>query len=117
MKKQAESVLPKFFCENCNNEVKRNTKVCPHCGRFFASVKCPSCHYAGSSDEFIGGCPSCGYAVHSESEKQNVNKRNRKQYNQNQYKSNRYEDPLPWWIYSLVIGLLGGLIIVAHLMH
>ena len=103
---------PKFFCENCGQEVKRNTKVCPHCGRFFASVRCPSCNYMGHTDEFINGCPSCGFAVSSDSNK------NTKKYHRNKlkeyrakYKSNRYDDPLPWWVYSLVIGSLALLLI------
>ncbi len=116
MKKQSEAISPKFFCENCSNEVKRNTRVCPHCGRFFASVKCPSCNFAGSSDEFLGGCPSCGYAVNSESGKKTNKNKKGKNYKNNSYKTNKYDDPLPWWIYSLVIGLLGVLIIVALLM-
>ncbi len=116
MKKKSESVLPKFFCENCNNEVKRNTRVCPHCGRFFASVKCPSCNFEGSSEVFVGGCPSCGYAVNSDSKKENKKKSKQKPMKNAHYKTNKYDDPLPWWIYSLVIALLGLLIIIALLM-
>ncbi|HUX11565.1 MAG TPA: zinc ribbon domain-containing protein [Spirochaetia bacterium] len=52
----------RFFCENCRNEVRWDAKVCPHCGRFFSSVKCPSCEFVGESRLFVFGCPNCGYA-------------------------------------------------------
>ncbi len=117
MKKKVKSTQPKFFCENCSNEVKRNTRVCPHCGRFFASVKCPQCYHEGASDDFLGGCPSCGYAVNTGSpSSKNSSKKKKAKTNYN-YKSNRYDDPLPWWIYSLVMALLGGVIIFALLMY
>lgn len=54
---------PRFFCDNCGVEVKRNTKACPQCGRFFASVRCPSCGFSGDDDTFLKGCPSCGYSA------------------------------------------------------
>lgn len=53
----------RFFCENCHREVKPSAKVCPHCGRFFTAVRCPSCSYVGESADFVNGCPSCGYAA------------------------------------------------------
>ena len=52
----------KFFCENCHQEVKPSAKICPHCGRFFTAVRCPSCAHVGESRDFIQGCPKCGYA-------------------------------------------------------
>ena len=52
----------KFFCENCGAEVPQNAKFCRNCGRFFASVRCPSCGFIGIADSFSKGCPSCGYA-------------------------------------------------------
>jgi uncharacterized membrane protein YvbJ len=54
---------PRFFCENCGAEVPRNAKNCPKCGRFFASVKCPSCGFTGEEALFKGGCPVCGYST------------------------------------------------------
>ena len=33
----------KFFCENCGTEVPGKARICPVCGKFFASVKCPKC--------------------------------------------------------------------------
>ena len=53
----------KFFCESCGSEVPGNAKVCPVCGKFFASVRCPKCGRTGTNDEFKNGCPTCGYAV------------------------------------------------------
>jgi len=53
---------PRYFCENCGKEVKRNSPLCPYCGRFFTSVRCPKCGYSGIVEEFDSGCPVCGYA-------------------------------------------------------
>ena len=54
---------PRFFCDNCGHEVERDAKACAHCGRFFASVRCPACGYTDSEKAFSGGCPSCGYSA------------------------------------------------------
>ncbi|MGF7108947.1 double zinc ribbon domain-containing protein [Treponema pedis] len=105
MKKNVKNTMPKFFCENCGKEVKRNTRVCPHCGRFFASVRCPECNYLGSTEEFINGCPECGYAFTSDSDKTKKSGKKKRREPVTVYKSNRYDDPLPWWVYSLVMGL------------
>jgi len=61
MKKKSKEA--KFFCESCNSEVPRNSKVCPSCGKFFASVRCPKCGATGTNDDFKEGCPRCGYAI------------------------------------------------------
>jgi predicted RNA-binding Zn-ribbon protein involved in translation (DUF1610 family) len=53
---------PRFFCENCGAEVTRNTRACPQCGRYFASVRCPACGFTGAENLFSGGCPVCGYS-------------------------------------------------------
>jgi predicted RNA-binding Zn-ribbon protein involved in translation (DUF1610 family) len=53
----------RFFCENCGAEVPRDAKNCPKCGRFFASVRCPSCGFTGEEALFRGGCPVCGYSA------------------------------------------------------
>ena len=105
MKQKAKPAIPKFFCENCGNEVKRNTKVCPHCGRFFASVKCPECNHIGSTEEFINGCPECGYAFTAESDKPHKNSRNGREKPVPSYTPASDNEPLPWWIYSLVAAL------------
>jgi uncharacterized membrane protein YvbJ len=39
---------PRFFCDNCGSEVGQNAKACQNCGRFFASVRCPSCGYSAA---------------------------------------------------------------------
>jgi len=54
---------PRFFCDNCGHEVERDAKSCAHCGRFFASVRCPACGYTSGEKDFSGGCPSCGYSA------------------------------------------------------
>jgi predicted amidophosphoribosyltransferase len=53
---------PRYYCEGCGLEVRKDARVCPRCGRFFSSVKCPRCGYVGVADDFNLGCPSCGYA-------------------------------------------------------
>jgi hypothetical protein len=53
---------PRYFCEFCGLEVRKNAKICPRCGRFFSSVKCPRCGYSGRTEDFDSGCPVCGYA-------------------------------------------------------
>jgi len=53
---------PRFFCESCGEEVPRNAKNCPKCGRFFASVLCPGCGFSGEEILFRDGCPVCGYS-------------------------------------------------------
>jgi RNA polymerase subunit RPABC4/transcription elongation factor Spt4 len=51
---------PRYFCERCGAEVGKDAKLCPRCGRFFSSVKCPRCGYVGKADDFALGCPDCG---------------------------------------------------------
>ena len=63
--KKNRSKAPKFFCENCGEEVPIDEKKCPKCGRYFASVRCPACDYIGEEDEFKDGCPVCGYSSKS----------------------------------------------------
>ena len=54
---------PRFFCDFCGTEVKRNDRICPNCGKFFSAVRCPNCGLTGQVAMFVKGCPSCGYAV------------------------------------------------------
>ncbi|MGP1438341.1 MAG: zinc ribbon domain-containing protein [Treponema sp.] len=98
--------IPKFFCENCGKEVKRNARFCPHCGRFFASVRCPSCNYFGHSSQFAKGCPKCGYAFHPEKEKKEATNTSSSK------KARAYDDALPKWVYFLVFGILLVVIVV-----
>ncbi len=51
----------RYFCEGCGKEVPRNSRRCPHCGKFFSSVQCPRCGHQGEGRTFEAGCPSCGY--------------------------------------------------------
>ena len=92
---------PKFFCESCGTEVKQNAKFCQHCGKFFSSVKCPSCGFSGDSPAFKSGCPVCGYAVlqNEKDERPAVDSRNA-----------HSTDPLPLWMYLVAVVLLIGLV-------
>ncbi|PIE97554.1 MAG: hypothetical protein CR988_07465 [Treponema sp.] len=106
------SKIPKFFCEFCGNEVKRNTKICPHCGRFFASIKCPQCGFTGAESKFKGGCPKCGYAVHKGT-RQKETKKSKKRFSLRLSRSERGaqinisdDERLPLWIYLVVFGML-----------
>ncbi|MGI5089946.1 hypothetical protein ABK01_06885 [Treponema sp. OMZ 305] len=102
---------PKFFCENCNAEVRRDAVICPYCGRFFASVRCPSCGFTGTHKEFKDGCPSCGYAFTpdvQEDKKNNTKKIKKKKFHILRYIKPKNDirtdaDPLPLWIYGVVI--------------
>ena len=119
MKKKA-----RFFCENCQTEVKGNARFCGHCGRFFSAVKCPACGKTGASHTFKNGCPQCGYAVgssnSSSTEKSNSfsndknsssKKSSNKNFdlkklfgNSNSKQEKRYsEDSLPLWIYLVAV--------------
>ncbi len=62
----AQGTKPKYFCENCGEEVAANARFCPHCGKFFAAVRCPSCGHMGSANDFKSGCPRCHYAMSQE---------------------------------------------------
>ena len=108
---------PKFFCENCNAEVRRDAVICPHCGRFFASVRCPACGFTGTHKEFKDGCPSCGYAFTPntcENKKGNTKKRKKKKFRITRYAEGKVDaridaDPLPLWIYGVVLLLCAAL--------
>lgn len=89
---------PKFFCEYCGAEVRRNDRVCPKCGKFFASVRCPACGFTGDTAAFRDGCPACGYAVFSGSPRARPERARREREG---------ADPLPWWIYLLCVLTLG----------
>ncbi|MCL2180797.1 MAG: zinc-ribbon domain-containing protein [Treponema sp.] len=96
---------PRFFCDNCGAEVGSDVKTCPRCGRYFASVRCPSCGHTGPDRMFQNGCPMCGYSAPSSSKKAN-NK-----------PAHRPAEPLPFWTYIAaffalfaVIGVLSYLI-------
>jgi predicted amidophosphoribosyltransferase len=89
---------PKFYCEYCATEVKGNDRVCPHCGKFFSSVKCPSCGHSGGPADFKKGCPECGYAFGADSRPPSraMGKK----------KGAGYQDPLPWWVFAALVTAL-----------
>ena len=120
MKKKA----PKFFCENCGEEVKENAKICTHCGKFFTNIRCPKCFHQGDSSEFKNGCPECGYSNNknnfnqkdeNESKKYNGNffKNYIKKYYPEQNKKSR-ENSLPAWIYIFTLAVLITIIIAFY---
>ena len=130
----------KFFCESCGSEVPRNAKVCPVCGRFFASVRCPKCGRTGTNDDFKNGCPSCGYAVdlsgfgsqnHEDSAGSFDSKKNKRTKNKNKrsffikdknkkqkavYKGSNTtgDSSLPLWVYIFTILIFVVLVVCLY---
>ncbi|MFZ4616401.1 MAG: double zinc ribbon domain-containing protein [Rectinemataceae bacterium] len=90
---------PRYFCEHCGSEVRGNARICPHCGRFFSSVKCPKCGYSGLADDFAAGCPGCGFA-----------------YKQTELEPPRpsieYKGSLPIWTWLAALVLLAGVLVL-----
>ena len=130
MKKKSKSKEAKFFCESCGSEVPRNSKTCPTCGKFFASVRCPQCGRIGSNEDFKNGCPTCGYAVNPDSQMShgnynfsgaNGNQGNNKygtkgllglSRSRNSSRSSGYvESGLPVWVYIVSLLILGVLVV------
>lgn len=121
---RAKKKEAKFFCESCGNEVPRNSKTCPSCGKFFASVRCPNCGRTGNNDDFLNGCPTCGYAVNPDTLNNKSNyvpffqksKNNPKRFNSNgldmslftgRNKATYHPDSsLPFWIYAFTVIVL-----------
>ncbi|AEE16774.1 zinc ribbon domain-containing protein [Treponema brennaborense] len=118
----------RFFCENCNTEVRRDAKFCSKCGHFFASVRCPVCGKTGSPSIFKEGCPVCGYAVGTSDESDEAEKPIKSKLSRNLKKkiksafenapiqdrprSKDKNDQLPVWIYAVTGGILVALIVV-----
>jgi len=119
----------KFFCQCCGSEVPRNSKVCPTCGKFFVSVRCPQCGRTGTNDDFKNGCPTCGYAVNpdtigkkgsgnillnSNSGKSNIKYKNNSSFLENAFssknKSSYSDSSLPIWVY--IVSIVALLIMV-----
>ena len=49
-----------YCCSNCGAEVSLKSKSCPNCSIKFTYVKCESCRYIGTPDEFMEHvCPQC----------------------------------------------------------
>ena len=93
---------PRFFCDNCGCEVDFNTKTCPNCGRYFASIRCPACGFSGAEKLFVNGCPSCGYSAAPPEKGPTVRK-----------KKAEAEEPLPGWVY--VVSVLALLVMITIL--
>lgn len=92
----------RFFCENCETEVKPNAKFCSKCGKFFVSVRCPKCGKCGPQSIFVKGCPRCGYATVNSSKNDAMQSKHKNKYS---------NDPLPSWFYLILIVALGILLI------
>jgi uncharacterized membrane protein YvbJ len=95
---------PRFFCDHCGCEVASDIKSCPGCGRYFASVRCPSCGQTGPDKMFQNGCPLCGYSTPPA----DVTKPDKiKTKKIKPPRKNSPEDNLPFWTYvSMAIVLL-----------
>ena len=121
------SKQPRFFCDFCGTEVKRNDRICPNCGKFFSAVRCPACGLTGQAALFVKGCPDCGYAVlpGSESASNSTAKKRQKKARKahpqgksprnaapSKRKPQAAGDPLPIWIYIAVACLLAAVVAV-----
>ena len=119
------SKQPRFFCESCGTEVKRNDRFCPKCGKFFAAVRCPACGMTGQAALFVKGCPSCGHAVlpGSESADSGAAKKRQKRMRKARARGREQQlgaaakrrpqaagDPLPLWVYFAVAALLATVV-------
>jgi len=91
---------PRYFCEHCGLEVRKNAKICPRCGRFFSSVKCPRCGYTGQAEDFESGCPVCGYAEAANAAPEPV------------LPPPAVAPPPPRWAYALALLVLASLILL-----
>ena len=91
---------PHFFCENCGAEVPRDAKTCPGCGRYFSSVLCPSCGFAGEEALFRNGCPVCGYSTR-ESGNSSLNGLADNSIVPLEFPDKKPSGPLPLWVYIL----------------
>jgi RNA polymerase subunit RPABC4/transcription elongation factor Spt4 len=91
---------PRYYCERCGAEVRKDARVCPRCGRFFSSVKCPRCGYVGDADDFALGCPVCGYADAANAAPEPFRQ------------LAPVSPPPPWWAYPLAAAALLALILI-----
>jgi predicted RNA-binding Zn-ribbon protein involved in translation (DUF1610 family) len=85
---------PRFFCDNCGEEVPVNEKRCPQCGRFFSSIRCPRCGFIGDDALFKEGCPACGYSAEARSAPGPARAPRQK------------ASPLPLWVYLVTAAAL-----------
>jgi hypothetical protein len=91
---------PHFYCEFCGAEVSKDARVCPRCGRFFSSVKCPKCDYVGKPDDFNSGCPICGYAEAANPSPEEIKP------------LVQAAPPVPWWAFLVTAIVLVALTIL-----
>lgn len=105
---------PHYFCDFCGKEVSGQARLCPYCGRFFTSVRCPRCGFTANASKFKFGCPSCGYSSpESGPEGGQAGERGARRR-----PAGAAPGPLPAWVF-VIVGLLlvfslGGLIILYH---
>ncbi|MDR2181681.1 MAG: zinc-ribbon domain-containing protein [Treponema sp.] len=91
----------RFFCENCGEEVRRDSRQCPRCGRYFARVRCPRCGFTGGESDFQSGCPVCAYCfTGGESSGPPLRPGNGRRY--------RPAGGLPRWVYALAAAALAA---------
>jgi len=104
---------PHYFCDFCGKEVPGAAKLCPHCGRFFTSVRCPRCGFTATASKFKFGCPSCGYSAPVQDDTGSVASGSRRRA-----RPGETPGPLPTWAYLLVgvllVFSLVGLIILCY---
>lgn len=91
---------PRYYCERCGAEVRKDARICPRCGRFFSSVKCPRCGYVGEADDFTAGCPVCGYADSANAAPESIRD------------LPPSAPPPPWWAYPLAAGAILALVLL-----
>ena len=124
------STKAKYFCENCGSEVAANARCCPRCGKFFSSVRCPSCGHMGTVHDFKFGCPVCHYAMTEDDingtsgggEKSGRDSRNKKSKSKVKSRSSHsfapgkiLGDDVPAWLFIVsVIVLIGILALVVY---
>ncbi len=89
---------PRYFCEHCGAEVGKDARICPRCGHFFTSVRCPRCGYSGKPDDFAFGCPSCGSLAAA------------KPAPEPPRPLAPAAPPLPWWAYAAALLVLLGIV-------
>lgn len=108
----------RFFCEYCDYEVDFEAKICPHCGHFFASVRCPVCGKTGDLKQFMYGCPACGYAGTKKKQEEKKTRKKHTFYNPFSMPPGHSKKPttgsLPIWVYIIVLFLVLGILLLAE---
>jgi len=80
--------------------VPLDAKNCPACGKFFASVRCPKCGFAGEEGLFKDGCPICGYSATPGG----------KPAAWSPSPAPRRAGGLPFWVYLVALSSLGAVV-------